>query len=193
MPRAPAPPRSIAAEAAQIEAWWAEPRWAELARPWSAVDVVALRGGLQQTPASDAMARKLHATLEECVATGGHSRTFGALGPIQAVTMAPRLTSIYVSGWQSSSTASTSNEPGPDFADYPMDTVPNKVDQLFRALQFHERKEWEAAVRNGTENDERPDVLTPIVADGDTNPNPHSDPNPDPKPDPDPNLALTRP
>merc|ERR1719326_1897734 len=49
-----------------------------------------------------------------------------------------------------------------------MDTVPNKVDQLFRALQFHERKEWEAAVRNGTENDERPDVLTPIVADGDT-------------------------
>jgi len=47
-----------------------------------------------------------------------------------------------------------------------MDTVPNKVDQLFRALQFHERKEWEAAVRNGTENDERPDVLTPIVADG---------------------------
>ena len=74
-----------------------------------------------------------------------------------------------------------------------MDTVPNKVDQLFRALQFHERKEWEAAVRNGTENDERPDVLTPIVADGDTNPHPHSDPYPDPKPDPDPNLALTRP
>tara|TARA_B100000524_G_C23410892_1_gene284193 strand:- start:384 stop:551 length:168 start_codon:yes stop_codon:yes gene_type:complete len=41
--------------------------------------------------------------------------------------MAPHLSSIYVSGWQSSSTASTSNEPGPDFADYPMDTVPNKV------------------------------------------------------------------
>ena len=77
MPRPPAPVRSIEAEAKQIEAWWAEPRWKELARPWSAVDVVALRGGLQQTPASDAMARKLHATLEECVATGGHSRTFG--------------------------------------------------------------------------------------------------------------------
>ena len=171
MPRAPAPPRSIAAEAAQIEAWWAEPRWAELARPWSAVDVVALRGGLQQTPASDAMARKLHATLEECVATGGHSRTFGALGPIQAVTMAPRLTSIYVSGWQSSSTASTSNEPGPDFADYPMDTVPNKVDQLFRALQHHDRRTWEALVRGGASDAEhaaRPDFLTPIIADGDT-------------------------
>ena len=53
--------------------------------------------------------------------------------------MAPHLTSIYVSGWQSSSTASTSNEPGPDFADYPMDTVPNKVGQLFRALRMHDR------------------------------------------------------
>ena len=82
--------------------------------------------------------------------------------------MAPYLTSIYVSGWQSSSTASTSNEPGPDFADYPMDTVPNKVEQLFKALQFHERKAWEAAVRTGTEGDARPDVLAPIVADGDT-------------------------
>ena len=41
--------------------------------------------------------------------------------------MAKYLTSVYVSGWQCSSTASTSNEPGPDVADYPYDTVPNKV------------------------------------------------------------------
>lgn len=41
--------------------------------------------------------------------------------------MAKYLETIYVSGWQCSSTASTSNEPGPDLADYPMDTVPNKV------------------------------------------------------------------
>ena len=31
-----------------------------------------------------------------------------------------------MSGWQCSSTASSTNEPGPDFADYPMDTVPKK-------------------------------------------------------------------
>jgi isocitrate lyase len=42
--------------------------------------------------------------------------------------MAKYLSTVYVSGWQCSSTASTSNEPGPDFADYPYDTVPNKVD-----------------------------------------------------------------
>ena len=37
------------------------------------------------------------------------------------------------------STAATSNEPGPDLADYPMDTVPNKVDQLTKAQDFHHR------------------------------------------------------
>jgi len=148
--------------------WECDPRWSDTTRPYSAKDVVSLRGSIQQTYGSEAMARKLFATLKECQATGGHSRTFGALDPVQATLMAPYLTSIYVSGWQSSSTASTSNEPGPDFADYPMDTVPNKVEQLFKALQFHERKAWEAAVRTGTEGDARPDVLAPIVADGDT-------------------------
>ena len=77
-----------------------------------AKDVVSLRGSIKQTYASDEMSKKLYATLLECQATGGHSRTYGALDPVQATLMAPHLTSIYVSGWQSSSTASTSNEPG---------------------------------------------------------------------------------
>lgn len=40
--------------------------------------------------------------------------------------MAKYLETIYVSGWQSSSTASSTDEPSPDLADYPMvsDTVP---------------------------------------------------------------------
>merc|ERR1719218_311150 len=168
MPRVANPMRNVADEVAKLEASWASPRWDETKRPYTAKDVVALRGSIEQTFASDAMAKKLYATLLECQATGGHSRTYGALDPVQVTTMAPHLTSIYVSGWQSSSTASTSNEVGPDFADYPMDTVPNKVDQLFRALQFHERRTWQAAVQAGKEDEPRPDVLTPIVADGDT-------------------------
>jgi len=45
----------------------------------------------------------------------------------QVTQLAKYLTSVYVSGWQCSSTASTSNEPGLDVADYPYDTVPNKA------------------------------------------------------------------
>jgi len=169
MPRQPLAARSVVDECLKLEAEWrSDPRWSETLRPYTAKDVVSLQGSVTQTFGSDMMAKKLYATLLECQATGGHSRTYGALDPIQVTLMAPHLTSIYVSGWQSSSTASTSNEPGPDFADYPMDTVPNKVDQLFKALQFHERKEWQAAVSAGTEEQPRPDFLTPIVADGDT-------------------------
>ena len=53
--------------------------------------------------------------------------------------MAKYLTSVYVSGWQCSSTASTSNEPGPDVADYPYDTVPNKASILLVILQSPEK------------------------------------------------------
>merc|ERR1712066_964858 len=91
--------------------------------------------------------------------------------PVQVVQMAKYLTSVYVSGWQSSSTASTSNEPGPDVADYPYDTVPNKVDQLFKAQLFHDRKQYED--RRRMKPDERAakkpvDYFNPIIADADT-------------------------
>merc|ERR1711988_1768832 len=104
-------------------------------------------------------------------AKGTCSHTFGALDPVQVTQMAKYLTSVYVSGWQSSSTASTSNEPGPDVADYPYDTVPNKVEQLFKAQLFHDRKQFEE--RRGMTAEQRAktpavDFLNPIIADADT-------------------------
>ena len=65
---------------------------------------------------SDAQSKKLYDLLTKLYQSGGYSHTFGALDPVQAVQMAPHLSSVYVSGWQCSSTASTTNEPGPDFA-----------------------------------------------------------------------------
>jgi isocitrate lyase len=85
--------------------------------------------------------------------------------------MAKYLSTVYVSGWQCSSTASTVNEPGPDIADYPWNTVPNKVDQLFRAQLFHARKQreerswWPLSKQQVTPS---VDYLRPIIADGDT-------------------------
>jgi isocitrate lyase len=85
--------------------------------------------------------------------------------------MAKYLDCVYVSGWQCSSTASTTNEPGPDFADYPANTVPNKVDQLFKAQLFHDRRQREERF-NMTPEERRNtpvvDYLRPIIADGDT-------------------------
>jgi isocitrate lyase len=40
--------------------------------------------------------------------------------------MAKYLDTVYVSGWQSSSTASSTDEPGPDLADYPYVSFPRQ-------------------------------------------------------------------
>ena len=85
---------------------------------------------------SSQQADKLFKLLEKHDADKTVSFTFGALDPIHVAQMAKYLDSIYVSGWQCSSTASTSNEPSPDLADYPMDTVPNKVEHLWFAQLF---------------------------------------------------------
>jgi isocitrate lyase len=114
---------------------------------------------------------KLYGLLRQLQSVGGYSHTFGALDPVQVIQMGPHLSSIYVSGWQCSSTASTTNEPGPDFADYPMNTVPNKVDHLVRAQLHHDRRQQQErslAILAGKNPGVKLDYLSPVIADGDT-------------------------
>jgi len=158
-------------EVEEISRWMSSPRFSDVLRAYDAVDVARFRGTLHTEYPANIQAKKLWKVLKTCQETKGYSHTFGAMDPIQVVQMAKHLTSIYVSGWQCSSSASTSNEPGPDFADYPMNTVPNKVDQLFRAQQLQDRRQKEE--RSHLSPEELPlvprvDYLTPIIADGDT-------------------------
>ena len=132
------------------------------------------RGGQLTAPAarfSSQMSDKLWTLLAALYGRGGYSHTFGALDPIQVTQMGPHLSTIYVSGWQCSSTASTTNEPGPDVADYPSNTVPNKVDHLVRAQLHHDRRQQQARAKALLDNkDPGPmlDYLKPVIADGDT-------------------------
>ncbi|KAF0905280.1 hypothetical protein E2562_003878 [Oryza meyeriana var. granulata] len=159
------------AEVAEVEAWWSTERFRLTKRPYTARDVVLLRGTLRQSYASGDMAKKLWRTLKAHQANGTASRTFGALDPVQVTMMAKHLDTIYVSGWQCSSTHTSTNEPGPDLADYPYDTVPNKVEHLFFAQLYHDRKQREARMSlSRAERAHEPymDFLKPIIADGDT-------------------------
>ncbi len=52
--------------------------------------------------------------------SGDASFTYGCLEPTMLTQMAKYLDTVYVSGWQCSSTASSTDEPSPDLADYPM-------------------------------------------------------------------------
>ena len=145
--------------------WMESDRFNGIKRNHTAEQVVGLRGTLQESYVADKMAQKLWTLLQTRKKEGSCSFTFGALDPVQVVQMAKYLDTVYVSGWQCSSTASSSNEPGPDLADYPMDTVPKKVDQLFRAQQLHDRKQL-AAILQGEEH--VVDYLPPLIADADT-------------------------
>mmetsp|Transcript_17307 Transcript_17307/g.29835 ORF Transcript_17307/g.29835 Transcript_17307/m.29835 type:complete len:574 (+) Transcript_17307:75-1796(+) len=171
---------ALLSEIAQIEQWWRDGRWKGTTRTYSATDVASLRPSSAARPGgtmspkcsySNNSSRKLYSLLSSLHASGGYSHTFGALDPVQVVQMAPHLSSIYISGWQCSSTASSTNEPGPDFADYPMDTVPKKCDQLVRAQLHHDRRQNEeraSAILAGQDPGRKVDFLTPVVADGDT-------------------------
>lgn len=59
----------------------------------------------------------------------------------------------------------------PSRADYPYNTVPNKVEHLFQAQLFHDRKQRHARLRlSEAERAKVPliDYMRPIVADADT-------------------------
>eukprot|EP00474_Spongospora_subterranea_P010936 CRZ11394.1 hypothetical protein [Spongospora subterranea] len=155
----------------KVKKAWESPRWIHQKRPYTAEDVARLRSPLTPTYAADIQAKKAWALFQSLAKKNGYSHTFGALDPVQVVQMAKYLTTIYVSGWQCSSTASTTNEPGPDIADYPYTTVANKVDQLYRAQDFHSRRQQEE--RSWMTREERlktkpVDYFRPIIADGDT-------------------------
>lgn len=140
------------------------PRFKDVKRPYSAEDVASLTPPVPHVYPSAFMATKLWKLLNDKYAKKSFTHTFGCLDPVQVVQASKYLETIYISGWQSSSTASIINEPGPDLADYPFNTVPNKCDQLYRAMEFHETRLLEAAERG---DPKRFDCLTPIIADAD--------------------------
>jgi len=159
------------ARCAEMTTWLNSDRFKHTTRPYGAEAVIKLQGSFPLQFTGARMSAKLYALMRDHQSKGTCSHTFGSLDPVQVIQMAKYLTTVYVSGWQSSSTASTSNEPGPDVADYPYDTVPNKVDQLFRAQLFHDRKQYEDRRRMSPEDRAKNapvDYLNPIIADADT-------------------------
>ncbi|CEJ93084.1 Putative Isocitrate lyase [[Torrubiella] hemipterigena] len=161
----------FAKEVAEVKAWWSDSRWRHTKRPFTAEQIVSKRGNLKIQYPGNAQSKKLWQIIENRFATKDASYTYGCLEPTMVTQMAKYLDTVYVSGWQSSSTASSSDEPGPDLADYPYTTVPNKVGHLFMAQLFHDRKQRQE--RLTTPKEKRGEVanidyLRPIVADADT-------------------------
>ena len=108
--------------------WQANRRWEGIERPYSAEEVVALRGSIH---VEHTLARVGAERLWALLNGGGHVNALGAMTGGQAVQMAKAgLRAIYLSGWQVAADANLSGQTYPDQSLYPADSAPALVRRL---------------------------------------------------------------
>ena len=123
--------------------WMAGPRFAGVERLYSARQVVEQRGTIRSdhTVAREASAA-FFARLRELFAERKCITTFGPYSPGQAVAMKRLgIEGIYLGGWATSAKGSTTEDPGPDLASYPLSQVPDEAAVLVRALLTADRNQ----------------------------------------------------
>jgi isocitrate lyase len=108
-------------------------RWDGIDRPYTADDVAPLRGSVRIAHTlADMGARRLW----ELLHTEPYVPALGAVTGNQAVQMVRAgLPAIYLSGWQVAADGNTAGQTYPDQSLYPVDSVPNMVRRINRALQ----------------------------------------------------------
>ncbi len=160
-------------EVAATREWLESPRFAGIVRLYSARQVVEQRGTIAHdyTVAREAAAG-FHRRLRELFAEGRGITTFGPYSPGQAVTLKRMgIEGIYLGGWATSAKGSTTEDPGPDLASYPLSQVPDEAAVLVRALLTADRNQ--SYLRARMSDEQR--AATPafdfrpwIIADADT-------------------------
>jgi isocitrate lyase len=145
-------------ERAQLlaEEWETNPRWEQVTRPYSAQEVIRLRGNveIEHTLArngAEKMWNKLHT--EDFVAGLGALTGNQAVQEVQA-----GLNAIYLSGWQVAGDANLAGQMYPDQSLYPANSVPMVVQRINNALL---RADQIQSVNNSGDID----WMVPIVAD----------------------------
>src|SRR5580692_2058040 len=119
--------------------WANNPRWKGIERPYSAEDVLRLRGSIQ---IEHTLARMGAERLWDLLHTDPYINALGAMTGNQAVQQVQAgLKAIYVSGWQVAADANNAGQMYPDQSLYPADSVPNLCrrinNALLRADQIH--------------------------------------------------------
>lgn len=113
--------------------WQDNPRWQGISRPYTAGDVLRLRGRVQ---VEHTLAKLGAERLWSLLHTEHHIKALGALTGNQAVQQVKAgLQAIYLSGWQVAADANLSGNMYPDQSLYPSNSVPAVVKRINQALQ----------------------------------------------------------
>jgi isocitrate lyase len=137
--------------------WRENPRWQGIHRPYTAAEVVRLRGSI---PIEYTLAKLGAQRLWELMHSEPYVAALGAMTGTQAVQMVQAgLKAIYLSGWQVAADANLAGQTYPDMSLYPVNSVPALVRRINNAFRREDEKQH-AQGRN--------DIYwyAPIVADG---------------------------
>ena len=155
-------------QVAALEKEWAEdPRWANVTRPYSAEDVVRLRGSLQpEYTLAKRGAEKLWDLTYGENAKKGYVNCMGALTGGQAMQQAKAgIEAIYLSGWQVAADANTSETMYPDQSLYAYDSVPTVVRRINNTFKRADEIQWKNRCDGKVSDEQAIDYFLPIVAD----------------------------
>ncbi|MEO0673499.1 MAG: isocitrate lyase, partial [Pseudomonadota bacterium] len=158
---------TFSAQVASLEEdWKTNDRWKGVTRPYSAADVVRLRGSLQP---EYTLARRGAEKLWDLVngdARKGYVNCMGALTGGQAMQQAKAgIEAIYLSGWQVAADANTSETMYPDQSLYAVDSVPSVVRRINNTFKRADEIQWKALSDGKISDAEAVDYFLPIVAD----------------------------
>ncbi len=148
----------------QLEQDWQTARWQGITRPYSAAEVVNLRGSLQPAcTLAERGAEKLWALLNG-KAKKGYINSLGTLSGGQALQQAKAgIEAIYLSGWQVAADANVAGQMYPDQSLYPVNSVPEVVTRINQTFQRADQIQWSAGIEAG--DSRYTDFFLPIVAD----------------------------
>jgi len=147
---------------AALEKDWAEnPRWKGIKRPYSAADVVRLRGSV---PVEYTLARRGAEKLWNLVNNEPYVNCLGALTGGQALQQVKAgIKAIYLSGWQVAADNNEYSAMYPDQSLYPVDSVPKVVERINNAFTRADEIQWSKGATPGDKG--YIDHFAPIVAD----------------------------
>ncbi|OAJ72834.1 isocitrate lyase [Brevibacillus sp. SKDU10] len=116
-----------------LEQSWESKRWEGITRPYSAEEVVRLRGSIQ---VEHTLAKLGADRLWNLLHTEDYVHALGALTGNQAIQQVKAgLKAIYLSGWQVAADANLSGHMYPDQSLYPANSVPQVVKRINQAFQ----------------------------------------------------------
>ena len=132
---------NLSDQVAALKKDWAEnPRWKHVKRPYSAEEVVKLRGSLQP---ECTLARKGSEKLWDYLHTEDYINCLGALTGGQAVQQVKAgVKAIYLSGWQVAADNNSAGTMYPDQSLYPVDSVPKVIKRINNAFRRADQIEW---------------------------------------------------